>query len=312
MKRILVTGANGFIGSRLVKKLLDRGYDVGILVRESSDLRSIDTILDRISVFRGDIRNCEDVSDTVVKFIPDVVMHLVTYYAVEHSSSEVNVMVETNVMGTINLLEAARMNKVKLFINTSTCAVYEQQDRALSEQDPVSPQNLYALTKLQAEEACRFYALNYSVDGITLRLFPPYGPGDHERRLIPYLIHAFSTNQTPQITSGEQKWDFIFVDDIVDAYIAVLTTYPFRERYDVINIGTGNPRSVRQIVQSIMKLMNKDIELSWGVLPHRKNELWYNSSDNKKAEDLLGWKPVTDIHDGLRMTIEYFSQERNV
>jgi nucleoside-diphosphate-sugar epimerase len=310
MKRILITGANGFIGSRLVKKLLDSGHEVGIIVRESSDLRRIGTILDRITVFKGDIRNCDDVSEIVAKFTPDAILHLVTYYAVEHTSSEVNVMMETNVMGTINLLESARVNKVKLFVNTSTCAVYEQKDRALSENDPVSPQNLYALTKLHAEEACKFYALNYGVDGISLRLFPPYGPGDHERRLIPYLIHSFSMNQIPQMTTGEQKWDFVFVDDIIDAYIAVISVYPLKEHYEVINIGTGNPWSVKQMVQIIMHMMNKNIGLSWGALPHRKNEVWFNSADIRKASALLGWKPVTDIHDGIRMTIEYFTQQR--
>jgi nucleoside-diphosphate-sugar epimerase len=306
IRRIFITGATGFIGSALALQLLNDGYTVGILARKTSDLSKIGTGMQGITICSGDIRDSSDISKIISDFSPDCILHLVTYYAVEHVAGELSVMIDTNVKGTVNILEAARESGVKLFINTSTCAVYGQKDRALREDDDLDPQNLYAVTKLQAEEACRFYALNYGVRCITLRLFPPYGPGDHERRLIPYVIQSLLDGKSPALTSGKQKWDFLYRDDVVRAFCAAITTTKVKKTYDVINIGTGQPSSVRDIVENIRAIMGKDVPLSWDTVPHRKNEVWYNSADIRKAKKLLGWAPLTTVPEGLEKTVEYF------
>ena len=306
IKRIYITGATGFIGARLLKALLADGYEIGTMMRDGSDSFRLTGTLGKISIFTGDLRDSDTVLRSIAEFRPDAILHLVTYYAIEHQPKDIGVMVDTNVKGTINLLEAARESGVKLFVNAGTCAVYEQKDRPITEEDRVSPQNLYAVTKLQAEEAVRFYALNYGVPGITLRLFPPYGPGDHDRRLIPYIIRSFEKGESPALTTGEQKWDFVYVDDIVEAFLAVVRSYPFKEPYDVINIGTGLPYSIRELVEKVMMMMDKNVALSWGAVPHRKNEVWFNSADIKKAGDILKWSPATRLEDGLRQTIQFF------
>jgi len=303
IRRIFITGAAGFIGARLTAALVKDGYDVGILTRKGTDLSRLSGIVDSLTVFPGDVREGDEISRMFGEFKPDMVIHLVTYYAVEHVPQEIGVMLDTNVRGTINLLDAARVHGVRFFLNTSTCAVYEQKDRPLKETDPVSPQNLYAVTKLQAEEACRFYALNYEVPGLTLRLFPPFGPGDHPRRLIPFVITSFLENKSPTLTTGKQQWDFVYVDDIVDAYRAVLDAYPFKTPYDEINIGTGTPVSIRDLVLAAREMTGSEVELSWGAVPHRKNEVWFNSSDNTKAARLLGWAPKVSLAEGLQRTI---------
>lgn len=311
IRRILITGATGFIGTRLTKSLLADGYEIAILVRSGSDTSRLCGVLDRVSQFCGDVRDGERISRIFSEFKPDAVLHLVTYYAVEHVPQDIGVMLDTNVKGTINLLDAARVHEVKLFVNTSTCAVYEQKDRPLTESDPISPQNLYAVTKLQAEDACQFYALNYGVNSITLRLFPPYGPGDHERRLIPYVIQSFIDGKSPALTTGHQKWDFVYVDDIVDAYRSVLRSYPFKTPYDVINIGTGEPASIRDVVLTIMGMTGVEAELFWGAVPHRKNEVWYNSADIRKSKRIIKWEPTTSLDVGLKKTLDSIVQNRN-
>lgn len=308
MKRIFITGATGFIGSALTLRLLDEGYMVGILARESSDLSRIGSRIKDISVCHGDIRNGTDVSRVIKEFRPDCIFHLVTYYAVEHVPDEISVMVDTNVKGTANLLEAAKEQGVKLFVNTSTCAVYRQKERALREDDELDPQNLYALTKLQAEEACRFYAMNYGTRCITLRLFPPYGPGDHERRLIPYVIKSILEGKSPALTTGKQQWDFLYIGDVVSAFYAVLAPSRTNAPYDVFNIGTGKPVSIREIVEGIRTILGEEIVLSWNTVPHRKNEVWYNSADIRKAKKILGWSPATTVPDGLKKTVEYYKK----
>jgi nucleoside-diphosphate-sugar epimerase len=312
IKRIFITGATGFIGNHLTKSLISDGYELGILLRSGSETSPLSETIDKISIYRGDVRDGEGISRIFREFKPDAVFHLVTYYAVEHVPQDIGAMIDTNVKGTVNLLDAARVHGVKLFVNTSTCAVYEQQkDRPLTETDTVRPQNLYAVTKLQAEEVCKFYAYNYGVNGITLRLFPPYGPSDHERRLIPYVIKCFVGGQSPALTTGLQTWDFVYVDDVIDAYRAVLNTYPFKTPYDVINIGTGQPVSIRDVVLTIKRMTGSDIELCWGAVPHRKNEVWFNSADIRKANLVLGWTPKISLNDGIKKMVEGIQKRDN-
>ena len=307
IRKIFITGATGFIGRHLVRLLTREGYSVGVLARSPSSFAH-EVGIQNISFFTGDIRSYEDLETAFTSFKPDAVIHLVTYYAVMHRADEIGVMLDTNVKGTINLLEAAKESKsVRLFINTGTCAVYEQKTHRLSEADNVKPQNLYAVTKLQAEEACSFYADAYNLPCVTLRLFPPYGPGDKERRLLPYVIGSLLNKTTPNLTTGKQEWDFVYVSDIVSGFLAALRSYPFPEKHEIINIGTGDPQSVRTVVEMIKSTMNSDTNLLWGSVEHRMNEVWYNSADISKAQKVLHWSPQVGMDEGLGKTVAYFS-----
>jgi nucleoside-diphosphate-sugar epimerase len=308
IKKVFVTGGTGFIGQHVVEQLLDEGYSVGILVRTPRSPNDQCNVPHAES-FAGDIRNFEEIKSALSAFRPDAVIHLVTYYAVMHRADEISVMLDTNVRGTVNILEAARETGVKLFVNASTCAVYEQKTRPLREDDPKKPQNLYAVTKLQAEEACSFYAENFNLPVVSLRLFPPYGPGDKERRLIPHIIHCLQEKTPPQLTSGRQKWDFVYVTDIARAFVAVLKKAPFEANHEIINIGTGEPYSVRSVGEMIQNAMGSATELGWGAVEHRMNEVWYNSADGSRARKILGWEPRTQIEDGLQKTIAYFCDQ---
>jgi nucleoside-diphosphate-sugar epimerase len=182
IKKIFLTGANGFIGKHLVHRLNAEGYSVGALVRPASQKTGK---IEGVSYFYGDIRNFEDLKTAFSTFKPDTVIHLVTYYAVMHQADEIGVMIDTNVKGTLNLLEAAKESgAVQLFINTSSTQVYEQKKQRLKEEDAIKPQSLYAVTKLSAEEACSYYADAFRLPCVTPRLFPPSGPGDQDRKSV--------------------------------------------------------------------------------------------------------------------------------
>jgi nucleoside-diphosphate-sugar epimerase len=305
IRRVLVTGAHGFIGSHLTRALLEEGYEVGILKRETSNLSRIRDIADHISSYSADLRDPSSVQKAVEKARPEAIVHLATYYAVEHRPEEVGVMMDTNVKGTIALLEASRDRRISLFLNMSTCAVYREKEVPLEETDPVSPQNLYALTKLQAEDACRFYNDRLEVPTATLRLFPPYGPADNERRLIPYVIRGLLAGSDVQLTTGTQKWDFVYVDDVVAALLAALSRPEKAVSAGTMNVATGDPRSVLDLVTQLHAMLGSKGNLLWGAIPHRRNEVWYNSGSPEKIRSVLGWKPKTSLDDGLRRTVAW-------
>ncbi|NYT04894.1 MAG: NAD-dependent epimerase/dehydratase family protein [Methanomicrobiales archaeon] len=306
-KRVFVTGAHGFIGSYITRLLVQNGYDVGILVRPQSDCSRIRDCLDRLTVCRGDIRNGSDVEKAVAGFAPDSIIHLVTYYAVEHRPDEIGVMLDTNVRGMINLLEAARNAGTGSIVNASTCAVYRETGELLHEDATPAPQNLYALTKLHSEEACDFYADAYGINAVSLRLFPPYGPGDHERRLIPYVIRTMLKGESPMLTTGNQKWDFVYVTDIARAFVAAAGYGETHPGHTVINVGTGEAVSVRDIVSRLAALCGYTGELAFGSVPHRRSEVWFNSADIAKSSELLGWRPKIGLSEGLEKTCRWFA-----
>jgi len=309
IKKILITGANGFIGAHLSRRLLQEKFEVGILKRETSDLSRIRDIIPDLKCYNGDVRDQESIFSTYKDFCPDAVMHLVTYYKIEHAASDVPLMADTNIRGTLNLLESAKDTGVGLFVNTSSCAVYRLANHSLKESDPIAPQNLYALTKQHSEEECRFYADYFGLNTVSLRMFPPYGPGDHERRLIPHVILSLLNNRMPDLTTGKQLWDFVFIDDIINAYLAVIQYSSAIKGHEIFNIGTGSPVSVRDMVMEIMKQMDVRGEPRFGAIPHRKNDVRYNSADITKAKNVLGWEPRFSLEKGVEKTIEYFRKK---
>jgi nucleoside-diphosphate-sugar epimerase len=145
-------------------------------------------------------------------------------------------------------------------------------------------------------------------------LFPPYGPGDHERRLIPYVVGSILKNTPLNLTTGKQEWDFVYVDDIVSAYLAVLKSHPFNDDHAIFNIGTGEAVSVRSVVEKIREKLGSDMDLNWGSIEHRMNEVWFNSANIKKAQTVLHWEPETGIDEGINKTIawfrDYFQKDR--
>jgi nucleoside-diphosphate-sugar epimerase len=263
-------------------------------------------LLNKITVYNADLQNTHEVSKVVSYFKPDVIFHLATYYALEHQPQEITSMIDANVLGTLNLLEASKESMIDLFVNTSSCFVYKESKNKLKEDDELKPLNLYALTKIYAEQACSLFTEKYDLKTVTFRLFPPYGPADNERRLIPYVLKNLFENKSIKLTTGKQKWDFTYVDDIVNAYYKLLSLPKFPQKHEIFNIGTGKAVSVREVVSKIKDILGTDMDLEWGSIPHRKNEIWFNSADTKKTKEILNWHPKVTIDKGLELTVKWY------
>ena len=308
-QRILITGASGFIGSHVVSRIREDNTIAVIMLNDEHSKR-IKGSLNGIVRYNVDLSDTKGVMRVVNDFKPDVILHLASIYAVNHKSEQIAPLIKVNILGITNLLEAAVASKVKSFVNTSTCFVYDKSTRKIKEEARLKPLNLYALTKIGTEQLCKLYADNYGLSCLTLRIFPPYGPNDNKRRLVPYVVENCLLNSEIKLTSGVQKWDFIYVGDIVDAYVLALKK-KFKQ-HEIINIGSGIATKVKDVVNLIHKYTNSKSKLLFGSIPHRGNELWYCCADLKKAKRVLGWYPKTDLANGIKKTVDWHIQNKEV
>lgn len=304
--RIFITGAAGFIGSHLTRRLLKEGKIIGIQMRENSDLSRISDLFPALKIYSFDIRDTQKVITSIEDFQPDIIIHLAAYYALEQ---ELNIgeLITTNVTGTLNIFEAARQVNVMGIIHISTEAVYKEQAIPLKETSPLMPRNIYALSKVQTEEICFYYVNRFNIKSLMFRLFTPYGSNDHERKLIPFIIRNLLHNTSPQLTSGKQQWDFIYIDDVIEAFLLGIRRIPQLKGCEIYNIGSGNPISIRNVGEIIHGIIHSESQLLWGSIPHRHDEIWYNAANIDKARDYLGWEPRISIYEGLTKTVEWYS-----
>ena len=188
--------------------------------------------------------------------------------------------------------------------------MYGKSKNKLKENSHLSPLNLYALTKLQSEQACNFYSDKYNLNIVTFRIFSAYGPTDTEQRIIPFISSKLSNGISPPLTSGEQKRDFIYIDDIVNAYMEIISNPTLIKKHEIINIGSGNAVSIKDIVINIKDNIDKTIKLKWGLIPHKNNEVWFVCADISKAKRLLNWEPKIQIlNGGLKKIIKLIEKK---
>ena len=321
-KKILVTGADGFIGSHLVERLVRDGYDVRSFVLYNSFNswgwldQCTEDMKGKFEVFSGDIRDPHGVR--VAMKGCDAVLHLAALIAIPYSYHSPDTYVDTNVKGTLNVLQAARELGVQKVIHTSTSEVYgTARFVPITEEHPLQGQSPYSASKIGADQMAYSFYTSFQVPVTILRPFNTYGPRQSARAVIPTIIS--------QIANGERKLklgaisptrDFNYVADTVSGFIAGLESD--RGLGEVINLGSNYEISIKDTAHLIAKLMHANIEIDTDEqrLRPEKSEVERLWADNKKAAKLLNWKPefsnLDGLSRGLEKTIEWFSDPKNL
>jgi dTDP-glucose 4,6-dehydratase len=306
--RALVTGAAGFIGSHLVRHLVAAGAEVHALTHAVSSvypLRLAD-LRDRIIVHEADLADRGALDVVVARARPDVVFHLGAYTHVYKSWDRAGECVQTNVAGTLNLLEALG-GRFQRFVNVGTSEIYGTVPVPFREDGPTDPASPYAVTKGAAEQLCRIYHRRHGWPIVLVRPFNAYGPYQTPDRVVAEVIGRALKGQELLMTSGRQTREFNYVADTARG-IALAATAEGVEGA-LINIGCGVEVTIAELARTILRLMGDPIEPRLGALPDRANEIWRMCCDNTRARELLGWSPAYDLEAGLSATIAWYRAE---
>lgn len=306
-QRVLVTGATGFIGSHLVKKLLSERCHVIVIIRPSSNLWRIQDILDQVEIVEGDLSHFE--TSQLGSRLSDlqIIYHLAAA-GVDQSYQDVGSIIQTNVMGTLQLLQLAHVLKIRRFVYCGSCSEYGP-GTLLSEDLLPMPICEYGASKSLAWMLAHTFSRKYCFPIVSLRPFTVYGPFEAGHRLIPYTIIKTLDGLDVDLTSGEQTRDFIFVEDVVEAFL--LAAVVPNAVGCTFNACTGLATSIRQVVSKIAELTGNVVNPLFGVRPYRNNEIWTSSGDPTNAKKNLGWSARTSLRDGLRKTIQWFREQRS-
>lgn len=316
-KRILVTGAGGFVGSHLIEKLLKISGDVTAFVRYNSrnDYGMLDRlprgITDKIEVISGDLRDSDAVRDAVKG--KDVIFHLASLIAIPYSYKHPREVVETNVIGTLNILMAAKEYRTAKIIHTSTSEVYgTAQYIPMDEQHPLQGQSPYSASKIAADKIAESFHLSFRLPVATIRPFNAYGPRQSARSVIPTVITQALSGDKIYLGSLSPRRDFTYVDDVLDGFIKIAELDEAVGR--VINIGSNFDISVKELVEKISSIIGKKLIIKIDKKRTRpeNSEVMRLRADNLLAKRLLGWKPIISLDKGLKLTIDWMSENLNL
>lgn len=303
MARVIITGGTGFVGSNLTRRLLQDGHEVHLLVRQGYTSWRISAIRSDVQLHILDLHEKDDLSSTVQRIRPDWIFHLAAYGG-NASEKDCCQMVEANIIGTINLVDACLKTGFEAFVNTGSSSEYGFKDSAPSETEWLEPNSHYAVTKASASLFCRYTAQSQNVLMPTLRLYSVYGPYESPNRLLPKLIMLGLKRELPPLVSPETVHDFIYIDDVIEAYLLAART-PGQEPGATYNVGTGAQTTLREVVAVARRLMDIPVEPVWGSMPSRQWDANTWVADIRKIEKKLGWRPRYTFEEGFRQMVDW-------
>lgn len=302
--RVLVTGATGFVGSHLVRRLVDLGAEVHIICRENSNFWRMIDVLPRVTRHKADLRDMDAVRAAVSAARPEYVFHLAAATVVAGKADGASELIAGNFLGAVNLIDACAAHGCRGLVTTGDSFEYTPSKHLLSEASACHPTALHGITKLAATMHAGAMARMHGSPIVTLRLFSTYGPADHPRRLVPRAISAALANEKLQLSRPEIERDWVFIDDVIDLYLEVASKAE-NLRGEVFNAGSGIATSIGQIVEMIGKLTRSESKFNWGTFDAPEHDRYPWIADPSHAFSRLAWRPRTTLEDGLLRTIGF-------
>ena len=299
-KRVVVTGATGFIGAAIVRELLVKGDEVFVLTRENSNISRLDSVKDSVKFI-----TCNDLAEeslilSMMGNAADVFIHCAWRGVAGAERNEAFQIVE-NIATTIQSIELAVKLGCRQWIGFGSQAEYGNLNCKICEDSKISPTTVYGKAKLSAGIAALGLCDAYKITGSWLRVFSTYGPGDSPHWFIPYIIQEVLAGHVPQLTQCEQLWDYLYVDDAARAVVAVAQT----KASGVFNLGSGSTHPLKTYVNTIYKILGENLHPQYGAITYRPDQVMHLEADITRLVEQTGWRPSVNLWDGLTQTIAF-------
>lgn len=298
--RVLLTGATGFIGSHVARALVREGYEVFALIRQGSDPWRIQDLLPSLQVVPCDVIAADELDASIDRIRPELCLHLAWYAQPGvYLTSALNIQhLEASLSLATHLAKAG----CKRLVVAGTCAEYDQSLGYLSETSALRPTTLYAACKVALHVALSHLATTTEMEVAWPRIFYVYGPLEDEQRLIPAVIGPVLRNQPTRLTAGEQIRDYLHVEDVADALLAVAQS----SLTGPVNVGSGVPVTVRDMALRIGAILGRPELVRLGDLPYRPGDPMFVCANTRRLVESTGWTPRYTLDEGLRHTAEWW------
>lgn len=304
-KRILVTGGAGFVGANLINALVKRGgYEIHNITRVGGSLwRLDDDVLKDIKIHKDYLSNKKKLSELLKRIQPSIIYHLATYGSYP-TQPDITKMIEVNILGTQNLLEALKDINFMHLIVVGSSSEYGKKEKPMSESDVLEPNNFYAATKAAQTYLASVFSKTYKKPITICRLFNVYGPLEEKGRLVRSVIESALRSDPILLATGKEVRDLIFIDDVVDALIHV--SQKKLEEGEIFNIGTGIQTSILNLAKMVVQLAKSKSQIKLNAYAGRSWDTAHWKADTKKTKSILKWAAEYDLKDGLKRTIDWY------
>jgi nucleoside-diphosphate-sugar epimerase len=308
-QRVLIIGGSGMVGTNLADALLRQGDNVTILSRPGANRWRLAAFPSQLNVVEIDYLQGVGIERIVRKSRPDVIFHLASA-PFNPPSITANEHFGVNVALTAHLLDTIRETLPETrFIFAGSCAAYGEGNDLQEDAFP-SPKTILGAAKQSARLLLEVYAELYGLRTQNLCLFTPFGPWESRNRLIPHIILSALEGRSIEMTEGLQQRDFLYIDDVVDAFMrAAVSEVPGGT---TINICSGTPIQVRELACMLLDIMGGNVELKFGALPTRSDEIRIISGNNRRASDILDWRPKHSLREALELTVSWFQNNKSL
>ncbi len=303
--KVLVTGGHGFVGSHLVHALIAKDHDVTILTRESSDLWRLQDVRPKMQRINGDLRSKEEMVHCISAVKPDTVFHLAVsnmQSGVRASDAEV---IDSNFLGTTNLLLATQAESDASFIQTGSFLEYGTKDKPMVETDTCDPRELYSMTKLASTLLTQALGSDAKKPALAFRVFTPYGSGMQKGRLVEQVITRALRNEEILLTEPTITRDFIYAPDLVELLIQGMDKAA-AVTGQIFNAGSGHTTTLETLVKKVLESTGSKSEVRWNSLPTVLYDTNLCQADMEKTFSHFPWRPTHDLHAGLEDTIHWY------
>lgn len=305
-KKVLITGATGFIGANLVRRCLQKGAEVYVFTRSKSNKWRLKDILKNIHEYKVDLLDRTGVARAVSRIKPQIIFHTAIYggYRLQRDFYKI---AETNFLGTVNLLEACRQINLELLVNTGSSSEYGIKSKPMRENDLLEPVAEYGATKAAATLYAQVKTKSDGLPVTSLRLFSPYGYYEEKTRLVPTVILLCLKGKRPTIYSKNFVRDFVFIEDVIEAYFQAIK-YRKKAIGEIFNISSGQQHSIDNVAKIVIKLTGNKVKPFYQMKGDHRSEPQIWQADISKAKNILKWKPNYSLEQGLAKTVRWFKQ----